>query len=333
MEKYQHDDVVGLERENERDENYRSRVNPQIDRARTHLNYHVVKKVGTYLDYIHERIRELNPKRKVKADAVLVCSFILGASPEFFKGKSPGEIRDFFYASAEFFSERYGLENIISAVVHLDESTPHMHLNMIPVTGGRLCAKELFDRTALRDLQTDYYESVGKKYGLDRGNEGSTAKHLDTVTFKTKKMKEEAIAKVLEADERERQAQEKISEAERLQREVEPIKKMLDDYEQAKSEKIPFSGKKKESEIIALRTKNKELSGQNATLASDNDFLFKEMKKQERKAEEFSSAAEVVKRLAEYAPEEFAYAQKMANERKAQKGKSSFSSKKNWWTK
>lgn len=146
-------------------------------------------------------------------------------------------------------------------------------------------------------------------------------------------MKEEAVAKVLEADERERQAQEKISEAERLQREVKPVKKMLDDYEQAKSEKIPFSGKKKESEIIALRTKNKELSRQNATLASDNDFLFKEMKKQERKAEEFSSAAEVVKRLAEYAPEEFSYAQKIADERKAQKGKSSFSSNKNWWTK
>lgn len=108
---------------------------------------------------------------------------------------------------------------------------------------------------------------------------------------------------------------------------------MLDDYEQAKSEKISFSGKKKESENIALRTKNRELSRQNVTLASDNDFLFKEMKKQERTAEEFSSAAEVVKRLAEYAPEEFAYAQKMANERKAQKEKSSFSSKKNWWTK
>ena len=70
-----------------------------------------------------------------------------------------------------------------------------------------------------------------KKYGLDRGKEGSTAKHLDTVTFKTKKMKEEAVAKVLEADERERQAQEKISEAERLQREVEPVRKLLDDYE------------------------------------------------------------------------------------------------------
>ena len=69
----------------------------------------------------------------------------------------------------------------------------------MPVTGGRLCAKELFDRSALRELQTDFYEVVGKKYGLKRGKEGSTAKHLDTVAFKTKKMTEAAEAKIREA--------------------------------------------------------------------------------------------------------------------------------------
>ena len=55
-----------------------------------------------------------------------------------------------------------------------------MHLNLIPIKGGRLCAKELFNRNELTKLQTDFYEEVGKRWGLERGKEGSQAKHLST---------------------------------------------------------------------------------------------------------------------------------------------------------
>ena len=72
--------------------------------------------------------------------------------------------------TGENFAERYGEENIIAAVVHNDESTLHMHLNLMPVTkDGRLCSKQLFDKPQLQKLQTDFYEEVGKKYGLERG--------------------------------------------------------------------------------------------------------------------------------------------------------------------
>jgi len=304
MEKYKRGDIVGIERENERDENYKSTKNPQIDKSRTHLNYHTLPHEKKYLAFIDERIKELAPKRKIKDDAVLITSFILGSDKEFFDGISPETQKQFFDDCTEFFAERYGKENVTSAVVHLDESTPHLHFNLIPVTGGRLCAKELFDRAALRELQTDFYEVVGKKYGLKRGKEGSTAKHLDTVAFKTKKMTEAA--------------EEKIRKAEEAQTAAKPVKELLESYESARSEKIPFSGKKKETEIIALRMKNCELEKQNNVLAKDNGDLYDELKRKEKTATVNEGAVKLLEKLLEYAPEELAAAKQAANARQEQ---------------
>ena len=84
MEKYKRADVVGIERENERDENYKSTRNPQIDKSKTRLNYHTMPYEKRYLSFIDERIKQLSPKRKIKDDAVLITSFILGSDKEFF---------------------------------------------------------------------------------------------------------------------------------------------------------------------------------------------------------------------------------------------------------
>lgn len=304
MEKYKRGDIVGIERENERNENYKSTRNPQIDKSKTRLNYHTVPYEKKYLSFIDERIKELAPKRKIKDDAVLITSFILGSDKDFFDRITAEQQKQFFADCTEFFAERYGKENVVSAVVHLDESTPHLHFNLMPVTGGRLCAKELFDRTALRELQTDFYEVVGKKYGLKRGKEGSTAKHLDTVAYKTKKMTEAAEAK--------------IQEAEEAQVAAKSVKELLEIYESAKSEKIPFSGKRKETEIIALRTKNEELQRKNDILAKDNGDLYAELKKHEKTAATNESAVKLLKTLLEYAPEELATAQQAASRRQEQ---------------
>lgn len=304
MEKYKRGDIVGIERENERDENYKFTKNPQIDKSRTHLNYHTLPYEKKYLSFIDERIKELAPKRKIKDDAVLITSFILGSDKEFFDGISPEVQKQFFDDCTEFFAERHGKENVVSAVVHLDESTPHLHFNLMPVMGGRLCAKELFDRSALRELQTDFYEVVGKKYGLKRGKEGSTAKHLDTVAFKAKKMTEAA--------------EEKIREAEEAQTAAKPVKELLESYESAKSEKIPFSGKKKETEIIALRMKNSELEKRNNVLAKNNGDLYDELKKKEKTATLNEGAVKLLEKLLEYAPEELSAAKQAANARQEQ---------------
>ena len=304
MEKYKRADIVGIERENERDENYKSTRNPQIDKSKTYLNYHTMPYEKNYLPFIDERIKQLSPKRKIKDDAVLVTSFILGSDKDFFDRITAEQQKKFFADCTDFFSERCGKENVVSAVVHLDESTPHLHFNLMPVTDGRLCAKELFDRTALRELQTDFYEVVGKKYGLKRGKEGSTAKHLDTVAFKTKKMTEAA--------------EEKIREAEEAQTAAKPVKELLESYESARSEKIPFSGKKKETEIIALRMKNRELEKRNNVLAKDNGDLYDELKLKEKTATVNEGAVKLLEKLLEYAPEELAVAKQAADLRQEQ---------------
>ena len=304
MEKYKRADIVGIERENERDENYKSTRNPQIDKSKTCLNYHIIPYEKKYLAFIDQRIKQLSLRRKIKDDAVLITSFILGSDKEFFGGLAAEQQKQFFADCTDFFSERYGKENVVSAVVHLDESTPHLHLNLMPVTGGRLCAKELFDRAALRELQTGFYETVGKKYGLERGKEGSTAKHLDTVAYKTKKMTEAAESKIREAEE--------------AQAAAKPVKELLESYESAKSEKIPFSGKRKETEIIALRTKNGELQRKNDILAKDNGDLYAELKKQEKSATTNECAVKLLKTLLEYAPEELAAAKQAASRRQEQ---------------
>ena len=244
MKKFQRSDIVGVERENERDETYRSKTNPQIDGERTRFNHHFISPNGSYTAFINRRLKELAPKRKVKDEAVLMASFFVGASPAFFTDKSRDDIDAFFFECTDFFAERYGRENIISAVVHMDETTPHLHLNLMPILDGRPCAKKLFDRKALTALQTDLYKEVGRHWGLERGQEGSQAQHLDTVEFKLKKMQEAAVAAQRQADaaeerkvlaeqnasiaeQRQTHAEERTADLfkqqERLEREVSPL--------------------------------------------------------------------------------------------------------------
>ena len=193
MEKYHKQDVAPIEKENERDENYEA-SNPQIDSERTRNNYRFTPYFGkTYTEFINGRIKELglSPRK----DAVVMNSFVLGSDKTFFDGLSRVEQYNFFSDCYKFFAEGYGEENIIAAVVHNDETTPHMHLNLMPVTkDGRLCSKQLFDKPQLQQLQTDFYESVGKRWGLQRGKEGSQQKHLSTAEYKAKKIIEQAEA-------------------------------------------------------------------------------------------------------------------------------------------
>ena len=87
MEKYHRSDIVGIERENERDENYISKSNPQIHSEKTPYNFHFINPKNSYISFINQRLKELAPKRKVKDDAVLMSSF-------FVSNKMSEEIKD-----------------------------------------------------------------------------------------------------------------------------------------------------------------------------------------------------------------------------------------------
>ena len=235
MEKYHKQDVAPIEKENERDENYES-DNPQIDSERTRNNYRFTPYFGkTYTEFINGRIKELglSPRK----DAVVMNSFVLGSDKTFFDGLAKVEQYNFFSDCYKFFAERYGEENIIAAIVHNDETTPHMHLNLMPVTkDGRLCSKQLFDKPQLQKLQTDFYESVGKRWGLQRGKEGSQKKHLSTAEFKAKKIIEQA-------------------EAIREENQV-----YADALKEAKGGEIPRKRGRLQEQVIALTAENKDLT-------------------------------------------------------------------------
>lgn len=235
MEKYHKQDVAPIEKENERDENYEA-ANPQIDSERTRNNYRFTPYFGkTYTEFVNGRIKELglSPRK----DAVVMNSFVLGSDKTFFDGLAKIEQYNFFSDCYKFFAERYGEENIIAAVVHNDETTPHMHLNLMPVTkDGRLCSKQLFDKLQLQQLQTDFYETVGKRWGLQRGKEGSQKKHLSTAEFKAKKI---------------------IEQAEAIREESQVY---ADALTEAKSGNIPRKRGKLQEQVIALTADNADLS-------------------------------------------------------------------------
>ena len=248
MEKYHKQDVAPIEKENERDENYEA-SNPQIDSERTKNNYRFTPYFGkTYTEFINGRIKELglSPRK----DAVVMNSFVLGSDKTFFDGLAKVEQYNFFSDCYKFFADKYGEENIIAAVVHNDETTPHMHLNLMPVTkDGRLCSKQLFDKPQLQQLQTDFYEAVGKRWVLQRGKEGSQKKHLSTAEFKAKKIIEQA-------------------EAIREENQV-----YADALTEAKSGNISRKRGKLQEQVIALTADNADLS-KRLTQSMDEALLY-----------------------------------------------------------
>ncbi len=191
MEKYKRQEVSPVEEENERNENYKA-GNPQIDSNRTNRNYHLVTPPPTYLEFINARIATLTLKRKLRSDAVYMNSYVLTSDKEFFINLPLAAEKEFFKDCVKFFADKYGAENIISAVVHKDETTPHLHLNLVPITNSKLCSKDLYDRKKLSELQTEFYEKVGKKWGLKRGRFKSGAKHVTAAEYKAQKIVEEA---------------------------------------------------------------------------------------------------------------------------------------------
>ena len=280
MEKYHKNDVAPVERENERDENYEA-SNPQIDSERTRNNYRFTPYFGkTYTEYINGRIKELglSPRK----DAVVMNSFVLGSDKTFFDGLAKVEQYNFFSDCYKFFAERYGEENIIAAVVHNDETTPHLHLNLMPVTkDGRLCSKQLFDKPQLQQLQTDFYEAVGKCWGLQRGKEGSQKKHLSSAEFKAKKL---------------------IEQAETIREENQVY---ADALEEAKSGEIPRKRGRLQEQVIALTAENKDLTARLDKSMGETLEYAKKAEALERQKDTDSHYARIGKTLAKSNPKEY----------------------------
>ena len=186
IQKFTAGSVKGIEIHDRREKEGISHTNQDIDWERTSLNYDLhPAQNDNFRKAVNERISQLELKRAVRKDAIVMAQVLVTSDHNFFDNLSFERQKCFFQDSYEFLEKRYGIENIISATVHLDEYTPHMHVNFVPVTDdGRLSAKSLLDRNSLIEQQTSFFEQVGKRYELERGLQGGKKKHLEITELK-----------------------------------------------------------------------------------------------------------------------------------------------------
>ena len=188
MDKFKKEAVRGIQSHNLRER--KSHSNPDIDAQRSCKNYELLE--GASSDYaraVQNRIDDLLLTKSVRRDAVHMCGLIVSSDRDFFQRLGPEETRRFFEESKAFLTEFVGKENVISAMVHMDEKTPHMHFLHVPVTkDGRLNANSIYTRESLKILQTEFHRHLHSKgFDIQRGVEqepGSKKKHLDTREFK-----------------------------------------------------------------------------------------------------------------------------------------------------
>ncbi len=156
----------------------RSRPTPNADPARRHLNRTIVGPADTDSKAIREAIEERTPA-KFRKDAVRVMEFLITASPEWFQDAPPERIDQYFDSAAEWLRSEFGSANVVSAIQHNDETTPHMHAMVVPVDPdtGRLNAKRwVGGRGRLREMQSAFADWQSA-FGVERGKPRPGRKH------------------------------------------------------------------------------------------------------------------------------------------------------------
>ena len=160
--------------------------NPDIDKSRIAQNYHLVTPRWSYEQEIKHRIQMAGCR--VRRDSVKFVDTLVTVSPEFAKAHE-AEMPEYFNRAFDFLKERVGEENIISAVVHMDERTPHLHLCFVPLTKDkRLSAKEILgNKKAMIRWQDDFYACMAERWPeLERGTPAVETKrrHLTPQWYK-----------------------------------------------------------------------------------------------------------------------------------------------------
>lgn len=183
--------VGGIQSHNNRE--HEPKTNPDVDMSRPEDNYDLIP-CDNYKRSIKEKLSNLvESSRAIRKDAVVVCNFIVTSDNETMDALGADRQREFFQDSVKWFSDRYGADRVLNATVHMDETTPHLHIGVMPITqDGRLSAKAIFTKTEMKAIQTEFAHDVGEKYGLERGVEGSERTHLSEARFKEQKALEMA---------------------------------------------------------------------------------------------------------------------------------------------
>ena len=255
--KYKGPTISRIEAHNERTKEFYA-SNPDIKTELSKHNFHLVHPEGKYRTKADGLIRET--RCKARKDSVRMVETLITASPEFFSGKKPGEVRAFFEYALEFLKTKQAAETIVSAVVHVDEKTPHMHLCFVPITAdGRLSAKDIVgNKKKLTQWQDEFWSYMVKKYpDLERGQSASETgrTHLPPRIFKQ-------ATKMHRLEQKLRELLSSINPM-NAKRVREEILKILDEYIPGVAELM--------TKTKALKKAEKELRGEIAVLKKESN--------------------------------------------------------------
>lgn len=252
------------------------------DETKTHLNKELIEfseGVNNRTQAIQYRLDNAKLKRKIANNQVRAIRILLSGSPEDMKRiEDSGRMDEWCKDNLDWLKDTYGKENLVSAVLHLDETTPHIHATVIPIVTGksrkaklkeekqeltgkkkyktkdpnmaRLCVDDVMTRVKLKEYQNTYAEKM-QVYGLDRGIDGSEARHITQPQYyrelyqKNKTMQED-IALLLQQKEAE-------------QKNLEELKSQVKKQEVVKSAKSAILGIFSNSEKDKLENENREL--------------------------------------------------------------------------
>ena len=267
--KYKGPEIGNIEAHNERTkEKYAS--NPDVDISRSKYNFHLIEPEQKYRAEAERQIKEAGCR--TRSDSVRVVEALVTATPEFFRGKKKSEIRAYFQEALAFIQQNQAPKTIISAVVHMDEKTPHMHLSFVPLTAdGRLSAKEIVgNKKKLTQWQDKFWEHMVRKYpDLERGESASQTgrDHIPPRVFKemTRLTKQKAKLEELLAGIGAFNAKSRATE----------IAALLDKYIPA-VEQMHTTMKKYQVAFTATNAENKKLKQENAQLEQSLDKATRE---------------------------------------------------------
>ena len=181
------------------DRKAKNHTNKDIDTTKTRLNYYIKKNELTYTKEFDKYLKENNVQGHLRSNSIIMCQMIFTSDQIFFDKIGEKETKRYFDECYKFICnyKNLGEKNIISAVVHLDEGVPHMHLMFVPVVHtkdkdgndiDKICARDFWKgRDSYRKLQDAYFNYVkSKNFDLERGMfvEDTDRKHYTVEEYK-----------------------------------------------------------------------------------------------------------------------------------------------------
>ena len=189
--------AMGAYKHNER--KTRNHSNKNIDSTKTELNYYLKKNELSYIKEFDKIKEKCDLKGQIRSNSNIMCEMVFTSDQKFFDKIGYEESKRYFEESYKFICEykNLGEQNIISAVVHMDEDTPHMHLLFIPVIHttdkqgnkiDKVCCRDFWKgKNSYRDLQNAYFKHIsGKGFKLERGElvEVTNREHYSVQEYK-----------------------------------------------------------------------------------------------------------------------------------------------------